>query len=166
MIGFETDNMMPLHLFYDFDHPDRDDARVVSMDFYAGPIYEQFDTLREMLTVGQFVGLRISRLPQFCVGLFARETDTLSLLDSAMERLGFSKPTFTGANCAIYERADAAMSIYIARDDPPSRYASFRLGGSNAGTVRRVLGALTSDLSLELKINEWEPPLVGEPGEA
>ncbi len=160
MIGFETDNVMPLHLFYDFDHPDRDDARVISMDLYAGPIYQQFDTLREMLTVGQFVGLRIGRLPQSCVGLFRQERETLPQLDAVMERLGFSKPTFTGANCAIYERADAAMSLYIARDDPPSRYAAFRLGGPNTGTIRRVLGTITSDLSLELKINEWRPPLV------
>jgi hypothetical protein len=160
MIGFETDNVMPLHLFYDFDHPDRDDARVISMDLYAGPIYQQFDTLREMLTVGQFVGWRIRRLPQSCVGLFRREVKTLSQLDGAMERLGFSKPNFTGPNCAIYERADMAMSIYIARDDPPSRYASFRVGGPNAGTIRRVLGIIASDLSLEVKVNEWSPPLV------
>ena len=73
LIGFETDEIMPLHLFYDFDHPARDDARVISMDFEGGPIYDQFDTFREMLVWGQFITWRIHRLPQSCNGLFKRE---------------------------------------------------------------------------------------------
>ena len=68
MIGYENDDMMPLHLFYDFEHPSRDDARVVKMDAAAGPFHVQFDSFREKLAVGKFVALRVKRLPQVCEG--------------------------------------------------------------------------------------------------
>ncbi len=158
MIGFETDQIMPLHLFYDFDHPARDDARVISMDLDAGPIYEQFDTFREMLTWGQFITLRINRLPQSCAGLFKRED--LNRLDVVMEGLGFVKPVSMGPNCAIYERSDAAMAVFIAREEPLGRYASFRFGAADVGKIRRILGMITNNLSLEFEIDEWKPPQI------
>ena len=139
MIGFETDNVMPLHLFYDFDHSIRDDARVITMDFEGGPIYEQFDTFREMLTWGQFTTLRINRLPQSCAGLFKREA--LDGLDVVMKGLGFAKPVSMGANCAIYERSDAAMSVFAAREEPLGTYASFRFGAADWGRYGGFLGS-------------------------
>jgi len=163
MIGFETDDVMPLHLFYDFDYPTDDDARVVSMGFDGELLYEQFDTFREMLVWGQFGAWRINRLPQSCVGLFERQSDQgLNDLDRAMQRLGFLKPVPMGSNCAVYERPDAGMSAMATVREPPSPYVFFRVGANDVGTIRRILGELGNEMSVELKIKEWIPPL-GDP---
>ena len=160
LIGFETDEIMPLHLFYDFEHPARDDARVVSMDFDGGPLYQEFDTFREMLAWGQFTTLRISKMPQTCSGLFDREGDqTLNRLDLVMKTLGFAKPISMGSNCAVYDRHDAGMSVSTTLGEPASKYFSFHFGASDAGTIRRLLGMITNEMSLPLEIEDWKPPL-------
>lgn len=160
LIGFETDEIMPLHLFYDFDHPATEDARVVSMDFKGGLLNEDFDAFREMVAWGQFTNLRISRMVQSCAGLFDREGDqTLSRLDVVMKKLGFSKPVPMGPNCAVYDRQDAGMSASTTLGEPQSNYFSFHFGAPDAGTIRRLLGVISSEMSLQLEIDEWKPLL-------
>ena len=100
MIGYETDDIMPLHLFYDFEHPSRDDARVVKMEARAAPV-RPVRQLSRKTDFGKFVSLRVKRLPQACEGSFdGRRGDVFSQLDAVMAVLGFSKPVTTGSNCA------------------------------------------------------------------
>ena len=35
----------------------------------------------------------------------------------------------------------------------------FNLGGPDAGRLRRILGEIATETSLEVEIDEWEPPL-------
>lgn len=36
----------------------------------------------------------------------------------------------------------------------------FRLGGGDPGTLRRIMGEITTESSLNIEVREWEPPLV------
>lgn len=159
MIGYETDEVMPLHLFYDFDNQARDDARVSSIHSMGGPTHPQFDTFREMIAWGELCSWIKSR-PQTCAGSFdGHGDDVFAQLDSALMSFGFTKPIATGSNCGLYEYRDAAVSVSATPGDPPGRYHFFHFGASNTGLVRRLLGVIANETSLEVKIKEWMPSL-------
>jgi hypothetical protein len=161
MIGYQEDEMMPLHLFYDFDHPARDDARVVTMEELGGPVYIQFETFREMVAWGVFLDLRVDKLPQVCRGLFVSdEGDVLSQLHPIMGALGLKAPPLipTGPCCAMYDGDAAAMVMHATPKDEP-RIHGFFVGADNAGTIRRILGAVATNSSLSVEIKEWTPAL-------
>jgi hypothetical protein len=159
LIGYENDEVMPLHLFYDFDFPARDDARVVNRDFLGGPIYNSFDTFREMLSWGEFLTSRVEKLPQRCEGSFRGTGDVVERLDAVMQSLGFSKPIPAGDCCALYDRSDAAMTISATPRDPPSLLHFFKLAGLTTGTLRRILGTIGMETRFDIEIESWTPPL-------
>ncbi|MCX4242316.1 hypothetical protein [Paraliomyxa miuraensis] len=159
MIGHESDEGMPLHVLYDFEYPARDDARVIKRHPLGGAAYGQFDTFREMIAWGKTNAWGVKAHPQRCVGMF-KDTggNVCSHLDPVMESLGFEMPVATGPRCAIYLRADAAMITSASVDNEPKRHF-FRLGGTGQGPLRRILGEIVTTTSLELEIDEWDPPL-------
>jgi hypothetical protein len=155
MIGYDTDEMNPLHLFYDFNYPARDDARVVKQ--YA---HTPWETFREMLAWGQVGAWSVDPLPQKCCGaLRDHGGDALGQLEPVMKSLGFETPIQTGRCCGIYLRADAAMVTTDSLDMNPGTYPIFRLGAQDQGRIRQILGEIVAETSLELKILEWDPPL-------
>ena len=157
MIGHESNEMMPLNLFYDFEHPAREDARVSKG--YATGFHVQFETFREMIAWGKFSTWRVGKFPQRCIGAFVnRGGDVLSLLDPVILSLGFKTLIPTGSCCALYDTTDAAM-VTSTTPDGYTEYHGFRLGGSDAGRLRRILGEIVTESSLGLKIYEWDPPL-------
>jgi hypothetical protein len=155
MIAYDTDEMNPLHLFYDFDYPTRDDARVVKQYAHA-----PWETFREMIAWGE-VGVRsVDARPQTCRGGFWDDGgDALAQFDPVMKSLGFEAPIPTGRCCGIYHRADAGMVTAASPDMDPGRYHSFDLGAADQGRIRRILGEIVAETSLELTIREWDPPL-------
>jgi hypothetical protein len=160
LIGYESDEAMSLHVFYDFDHPSDDDARVVRMDPAGGPFHIQFDTFREMLVWGEVYNSRILKAPQSCFGSIKGDSGfVVSSLNPVMAKIGFVKPIETGINCAIYDRQDAAMSVRATPRDPPEPLHFFYLSASDAGAIRRILGAVAHESHLEVKIREWTPRL-------
>lgn len=161
LIGYETEEDMPLHTFYDFDFQTGDDARVVKLDFLGGAIHNMFHSFREMLAWGKFSHYRVDELPRRCRGSFKSSGDVLSELDSVMSHLGFTKP-IPGLPCALYDRADAAMVTTSSPSDagePPSGYHSFRLGAPTTGVIRRILGTIALETRIEVKVRAWTPPL-------
>lgn len=159
LIGYETDEVMPLHVFYDFDYPSRDDARVVKLHFLGGAIHNMFDTFREMLTWGEFFQCRVDRLPRRCEGAFKGSGEVVAELDPVMARLGFTKLIPTGQLCALYDRADAAMAISATPRSPPSKYHFFDFGAATTGVLRRILGTIALETRIEVKVRAWNPPL-------
>jgi hypothetical protein len=161
MIGFETDDVMPLHMFYDFDFSSPDDARITRRHAQGGPLHDQFDSLCEMIAWGKFNVFRIKKLPQYCYGSFRGESGkVVTELSPLVETLGFIKPvSLRGPNCAIYERDDAALSVSATPRVPPDDLFFFRFGAMDAGIIRRLLGTIADRSSLEIKIKEWTPPL-------
>jgi len=159
MIGHESKEIMPLHVLYDFDHPARDDARVTKRHALGGDVHDQFDTFREMIAWGEVVMRSVEARPQRCLGVFSDVSgDVLSHLDPVMKSLGFEAPIPTGPRCAVYLSADAGMVTRASAGEEPKHHV-FRLGGSDAGRLRRILGEIATETSLELEIDEWDPRL-------
>jgi hypothetical protein len=162
LIGYENEEHMPLHLFYDLERPARDDAQVGRQYGPRDETNPEFETFHEMLAWGVVLRRRIQLLPQRCVGTFSLERgEILSQLAPVMESLGFTQPLPTGAYCAVFERDDAAMVVRaIPRDEPPE-FQVFRLAGPDEVALRRVLGALGTRTSLQVEIDDWDPLLPG-----
>jgi hypothetical protein len=157
LIGYDSDEMLPLHLFYDLDLPARGDAAVARRHAMGGDLYYQFESLREMLAWSAFFRFRVGGLPQRCKGIFLGEHPILSRLGPLMRSLEFTTPIATGTFCGLYERLDAAMHCNSTPRE--EGILSFTLGGSNAGTLRRILGEIATESSLEVKVREWTPAL-------
>lgn len=159
-IGYNSDEVMPLHAFYDLEAPARADALVTVRDALGNERHDRFETLREMLAWGAFLQFRVGTMPQQCEGTITGEhPGLLSRLDPVMSSLGFTQPVPTGPYCRLYERPDAAMVC----SSPPSAACEgsqvFTLGGGDAGTLRRILGEIATDSSLEIEVDEWKPEL-------
>jgi hypothetical protein len=160
LIGWDTDDYLPQHLFYDFEHPTTDDARVVSQPTMYGPQSNLYESLRMLLAATEFLLSRVLNLPQQCSGLIEIEDiHELKPLDQVMTRIGFQKPVAADSHAALYDRADASMSLTCDPGKSPSKYLFFELGGTDAGVLRQVLGTLATELKLEVEIEEWRPPL-------
>ncbi len=155
LIAHESDEMMPLHLFYDFTAPARNDALVTSREARGKELTDSFETLREMLAWGALSLFRVDRAPHTCSGSLKGDTpDFLMDLDSVMSSLGFAQPIATGRFCRLYERPDAVM---VCRGQPrggTGNRRAFDLGGSNLGSLRRILGEIASARVVELQVKK------------
>lgn len=160
MIGQESDQLMPLHSLYDFDYLVRDDARVARRHARGGPLHTQFDTFREMLAWAVCLTHQIDEQSQQCVGVLGDSIgkNVLAHLDPFMKSLGFDTPIPTGARCAIYQGTQAVMITNCTPDSEPE-FHPFRLAGNDVGYLRRLLGEITRDSGLELRVREWDPAL-------
>jgi hypothetical protein len=159
MIAYESDDVMPLHLLYDLDHPVRDDALVTKRHANGGATYDRFETFREMLAWGKMLSRSIDTRAQHCRGtLYSISGNVKDDLDPVMSSLGFTTPIPTGPYCCLYEAREAAM---VASNTPRdgADLLSFKLGGPSAGRLRRILGEIATETSIEVKSREWEPRL-------
>lgn len=161
LIGYENDEFMPLHIFYDFDFPNGDDARVTAMEIGGGDDYPSFDTFREMLAWGKMLVFAEENFAQQCTGIVEDEGgETSAKLEPVMHHLGFKAPIPTGPRCGLFERPDAAIILDAPLDDEEAiKGQVFHIGASDAATIRRILDTIVSDTSLELEVDSWEPPL-------
>jgi hypothetical protein len=160
LIGYESNEMMPLHVFYDFDAPAREDALVTERHAMGGELYDRFETLHEMLAWGALLKFSVNRMPQRCEGMLScDDPDLLSHLDPLMSSQGFTKPISTGPRCGLYERHDAVLICERTPREELLGNQAFTLGGRDAGALRKVLGRLTTESSLEVEVDEWTPEL-------
>jgi hypothetical protein len=160
LIGYSLDDHLPKHQFYDFGHPARDDARVTEGEDLDDELYDLFETFREMIAWGELVRHRLNKFPQKCEGFFSTEGgDVLDQLDPLMVSLGFKSPIPTGPCCALYDEAQAALAMSNNPSDYRPHRRRFSLAGSDTGSLRRLLGEITTGSSLEVEIKRWLPPL-------
>lgn len=159
LIGHESDEMMPLHVFYDLDRPARRDALVTKRHAFGGDLHDQFETFREKLAWGAFSSFRVQQMPQRCSVVLSNAK--LDILDPVLNRLGFTKPEIpAGSTCAIYERADAALLGTKSLSLPVEGFMSFDLGGQDSLMLRRLIGEIVTASAVRVSPPEWEPPLV------
>ena len=159
MIAYESDDVMPLHLLYDFKYPARDDAMVTKRHANGGATYDRFETFREMLAWGEIWSRGVDTRAQRCGGLLRTTSGIVKdELDPVMKSLGFTTPIPTGPYCGLYEGDQASMVTSRTPGDEPDLH-SFDLGGPSAGRLRRILGEIATETSIEVKVKEWEPPL-------
>lgn len=160
LIGYETNEHMPVHIYYFLDEPARDDAVVVSR--FAGDdcCQKNYETFREMLAHSALCRLRIANSPQVCSGSFKTDgADVFTQLDSIMDQLGFQRPLSTGRFCGLYERGDAAMACRVTPRATPESLLFFQLGGQDSGTLRKILGEVATESAIEVKVETWKPLL-------
>lgn len=160
MIGYSLDEVMPLHMFYDFEHPAREDARVTLRHALGGALHDQFSTFREMLAWGNMLSFGINSSPQRCKGMFIdrEHRNVLARLEPVMTSLQFAVPIATGRHCGIFECSNACMITTSDPSDEPGIHV-FRLGGPDQGRIRRILGEIATETSLEIEIDTWDPPI-------
>lgn len=161
LIGYDNDDVSPLHYFYDLDAVARGDALVVRMLTPSEESHEQFETLREMLAWGELYSYGVAAAAQQCRGVLRYTGESLAAaLQPALGELGFSEPIETGAYCGLFERAGLALVASGTPGDPPGRQ-NFALGGHDASSLAQVLGTLATRSSVEIDIGSWNPPLPG-----
>jgi hypothetical protein len=158
LIGYERDELTPLHYFYDLDHPARADALVVRMLTPKDESHEQFETFREMLAWGELWAQRVEQAPQHCRGTLRGGADLQARLAPVMQRLGFEVAIETGPLCGLYEREDAAL-ICTGTPNDTSGTQAFGLGGHTAPALAQILSEVTADSSVQLNLSAWVPPL-------
>lgn len=160
LIGYESNEMMPLHVFYDFDVPARADALVTLRDAMGGALYDRFETLREMLAWGALLKFRVNKMPRRCEGILSSDDpDLLSSLAPLMSSLGFTEPIPTGPCCGLYERHDAVIVCKRTPREELTGIQTFSLGGRDAGVLRKILGSIATGSSIEVEVDEWTPAL-------
>jgi hypothetical protein len=158
LIGYEHDELTPLHYFYDLDDAVRKDALVVRMLTPADETHDQFETFREMLAWGELWTQRVERAPQQCRGTLRADAALQARLAPVLRRLGFDVPIETGPLCALYEREDAVFLCTGTPHDTPGKQ-TFGLAGRDAPTLAQILSEAASDASIEVSLSAWIPPL-------
>lgn len=158
LIGYCSEEMLPLNMYYDFEYPTRDDARVMKRASDGGDDYRQFETFREMIAWNTVLTFSVEKFPKLCKGtLYDDSGDNVFIkFDPLMKRLGFSKLSVPGGSfCAMYESHEASMVTLdlIDFDSDESDGFAFTLGGIDANCLRRILGeiAVENDLVVEVK---------------
>ena len=159
LIGRVNDPVMPELLFYDLDACVRDDAMVVNRPVSGPPYSARFETLREKLAWSMMRRHRVSTRPQRCEGTLRSDGDTFDELKQVMLRHGFASPIETGQCCALYDREEAAFAAMRPPVEAPPDALYFSFGGPNAGVLRRVLGELSTDTSVQVQLQRWRPDL-------
>lgn len=155
LIGWDSDDYMPHHWFYDFDHPTKNDARVVLQPSIYGPPRVTYNSLGMLLAKTEFVLCRIFSLPHQCSGLInIEDIHALEPLGQVLTRIGFLQPVAADSHAALYDRADAALSLKCDPSKSPSKHLFFELGGTDAGVLQQVLDTLANELRLEVEIDK------------
>jgi hypothetical protein len=158
LIGYETDpRQLDLHVFYDFEHPARDDVRVAKGQDWVGPSFPQFETFREMIGWGKFLVYRVERFAYRGVGHLSSSGGSVATqLAPIMESLGFVAPIPTGQRCALYEGGRAAMVATRSITGEPTNLV-IRFGAESEEVMRRVLGEIVSETDLRFKLIPNDP---------
>ena len=156
LIGYETNEVSPLHMFYDLDRAVRDDARVVLRHENGGDLHSQAETFRELFAWGKLLRFRVNRMPHRCEGCFVDESNSFAdSIGEVMTRLGFVQRVRTGPLCGLYERADATLVWQDSPEDPQEEFHCFDLGGTQESVLRQVLGVIAIQTSIEVEVDSW-----------
>jgi len=158
-IGEIEDPMLTMSFFYDLSRPIRDDAMV--MTHYTGMgMSESSETLREWLAWASLLGTRVLKSPQHCSGrLESPSGAVMAQIEPVLATLGFVEVVPHGPFCGAYEREDAALALKVEPEAESDDLLIFVLGGPDAKTLRRLLGTLSTEGEIEVKISKWKPPL-------
>lgn len=152
-IGHTSEPELELHMYYDFNYPARDDARVTMRQAEGGEDYKQYETFREMLAA-KAVSIHAVRFPVLCTGTMLNDNDILSQLDPLMDSLGFKKPAIpTGPRCRMYEGSQAIMFTKGSLDFG-TESCGFMLGGIDANILRNVLGTIATETEFILEVKD------------
>jgi len=152
MIGKTSEEMLELHMYYDFNYPARDDARLTRRAEDGGEDFRAYDTFREMIA-STVVRRSAMRSTHFCYGTVSSETgNILPEIEPVIASLGFTKPDVpTGIRCGLFEGKDAIMSVTTA-PGLVSNVCGVVLGCGDLKRLRNILGTITTEADFHLEI--------------
>jgi hypothetical protein len=152
-IGYDNDEILPMHFYYDLDLPARDDARVARLVAPDGDRSDRFETFRELLAWTMLLAYRVEPRTVAREGLLIGEDDDFSgQLQPLLLKLGFSQPVQTGVVSGFYDRKDATL-IYNSSPSVRTTVRSFDIGCDDEGTLRRILGAIGTETTIEIDLD-------------
>lgn len=144
-IGDGTDEL-ELHMYYDFNHRARDDARVVKRHAEGGDVYNFGETFRELLA-SDAAQINAMSFPEYCSGALLDETssDILPQLNPIMDSLGFERIPFPkGPRVEIYV-SDKATMLFSTTLDTGTNAGAFTLGGVDRDCLCKILGTIAAE---------------------
>lgn len=154
LIGYETDEIVPMHVWYDLDRPNRDDALVLRQGIGDPLTQLEFETFREMLAWKALLNNKIQVYPYRCEGEFRSDgPDVYARLDRVIDALGFERPIPVGRFCGIFDRPDAAMVCSVTPRNTREKLLFFELAAEDPGTLRKILGVIATQSELEVRVD-------------
>jgi len=84
--------------------------------------------------------------------LIGEDDDFTAQLQPLLMRLGFVQPVQTGVVCGLYDRRDATL-IYSGSPSERSAMRTFDIGCDDEGTLRRLLGAIGTETTIEIDLD-------------
>ena len=154
LIGYQSDPIVPMHVWYDLDRPSRGDALVVSRAIGDDLVQHDFETLREMLAYKLMLNYRLPALRARCRGEISTDgSDVRARLERAIAGLRFDQPVPTGPCCGLFDRPDAAMVCRSSPDGGEDDVLFFSLSADSPGALRRILGVITRKTGLHVEID-------------
>lgn len=157
LIGYETDEIVPMHIWYDLDRPNRDDALVLRQGIGDPLIQLEFETFRELLAWKALRNYKVEVHPYRCDGAFRSDgSDVHAQLDRVIDAVGFERPIPVGRFCGIFDRPDAAMACSVTPRDTPEKILFFELAAEDPGTLRKILGLIATQSGLEVRVDHWD----------
>ncbi|NVB38891.1 SMI1/KNR4 family protein [Pseudenhygromyxa sp. WMMC2535] len=154
LIGWEEDDEMMPHVFYDLSRPIRQDALVINRDLDGSSNSPEFETFREFVAWSAIYTLGILEQPCHCMGSLTNEKDVREHLDPAMAAMGFNSPIETGPYCGLYREQRAWLTTLAPIEIGPTHHG-FMLGGPSEAELRAILGRIATSTPLELEIETW-----------
>lgn len=162
LIGIHPMPPMPSLMFYDLQAPCRDDAMVLNRPDRGPPWTKAYETLREKIAMNIIHRYVVNEAPVQVRGYLRDDhNETKTQFAPVVESLGFAAVVECGPYTSVYEREEdgAALISLEALEDADGSMQSFWLSGPDANSLRRVLGEITTQTSVEARIDAWVPPL-------
>jgi hypothetical protein len=160
--GHSADSELELHMYYDFNYPIRDDARLTLRQAEGGEDYRHFETFREMLAT-KAAHIHAIKFPEYCIGTLVGAADILPQLDPVLDSLGFKKPNIpTGPRCGLYEGSQATL-VTTGSLDLGLESCGFALGGIDAKILSAILGTIATETDLILDVKDHPRQLEKRP---
>lgn len=157
LIAASDDELMPIARYYDLDASVRDDALVLVGALHDTEADPTFETLREKVAWSVALVFGVIGAPHRCKGKFRGSEDSVSSeLEAMLESLGFTAPVAPQRYCKVMEARDATLVCTMPPDATDKGLFFFRLGGSDPGGLRGILGEIAEKTSIEVEIDKWQ----------
>ena len=102
-IGYDAEETLPMHYYYDLSLPARDDARVIRLTSPIGDRSDHFETFRELIAWTTLLAYRVEPRTATREGLLiGKENAFASQLEPLLMKLGFRQPVQTGRQRCSY----------------------------------------------------------------
>lgn len=149
VIAVGRDPLMPQDIAYDFRHCTPGDAQVT---IARTPMFE---SLEAMLAWRLYQRHVLPSFGQRCNGVIRyHEADFGSVLDLAVEQLGFTRALATGAHAKVFDGPGCALTLLGNYHGYPT--VAFELGSASSHRARALLGQLIAH-GFEIQLLHWDP---------